>query len=125
MRQVSILNNTHPLRTPLTAGYCDRFLCRLRGLMLRSQLPTDRGLVLVENAESRLNAGIHMLGMAFDLGIVWLDNNRQVVDIQKARRWRSFLIPRIAARYVIEFHAKRLEEFHLGDQIVFEETHPA
>lgn len=122
MRQVSILNRTHPLKTPLVADYCERFVCKLRGLVLRPDLQIGRGLVLAEGSESRLNAGIHMLGMAFDLSIVWLDSGLKVVDVQGARRWRSFLFPRKAARYVLEFHASRLEEFHVGDQLAFEEN---
>lgn len=120
MRQVSIINRTHPLKTPLVADYCERFLCKLRGLALRPDLAISRGMVLAEGGESRLNAGIHMLGMAFDLSIVWLDNGLNVVDVQAARRWRSLLFPRRAARYVLEFHASRLEEFHIGDQLAFE-----
>jgi len=64
-----------------------------------------------------------MLGMAFDLSIIWLDASLKVVDARRARRWRSFLFPRKAARYVLEFHASRIEEFHIGDQLAFEEDH--
>jgi uncharacterized membrane protein (UPF0127 family) len=120
MRQVSILNRTSPLKTPLVADYCDRFLCKLRGLALRPALSPGRGLVLADRSESRLSSAIHMVGMAFDLSIVWLDGNLKVVDARRARRWRSFLFPRKAARYVLEFHASRLEEFHIGDQLAFE-----
>jgi len=123
MRQVDILNRTRPLKTRLVADYCDRFLCKLRGLALRSVLPPGRGLVLADGSESRLNSAVHMLGMAFDLSIIWLDASLKVVDARRARRWRSFLFPRKAARYVLEFHASRIEEFHIGDQLAFEEDH--
>lgn len=122
MRQISIRNQTRALKLGLQADFCDRFWCRLRGLMFRRQLAPQRGLVLAEAGESRLGAAIHMLGMAFDLTIVWLDSGYRVVDVRLARRWRSFLVPRKPARYVIELHAARFEEFHLGDQLVFEET---
>lgn len=122
MKLISVRNLSRPLKQELRADYCDRFWCRLRGLMYRRQLAPDRGLVLAEAGESRANAGIHMLGMAFDLTVVWLDNAYRVVDVQHARRWRSFLLPRKPARYVIELHVSRFEEFHIGDQLVFEET---
>lgn len=122
MRQVRILNRTRPLKTPLVAEYCTSFTSKLRGLALRRELQPERGLVLVESGESRLNTGIHMLGMSFDLSIAWLDNEMKVVDTGRARRWRSFLMPRKAARYVIEFHASRFEEFQIGDQAVFEDS---
>lgn len=122
MRQISIRNQTRALKIGLKADYCDRFLCKLRGLMLRSELTEGSGLVLAEDSEGRLNAGIHMLGMTFDLAIVWVDNAYRVVDVRLAKRWRSFLLPRKPARYVIELHASRLEDFRIGDQLAFEET---
>lgn len=62
-----------------------------------------------------------MLGMSFDLSIVWLNSDLCVVDLGKARRWRSFLAPRKPARYVLECGASRFEEFQIGDQLAFED----
>lgn len=117
MPRVHIRNRSRALRQPLSAAYCASFLCKLRGLSWRRELPLDDGLLMVEAGESRLNTAIHMLGMAFDLAIVWLDSELRVVDVQAARRWRSFLTPRKAARYVLECRLERLEEFQLGDQL--------
>jgi len=61
-----------------------------------------------------------MIGMFFDLGIIWLNNEMEVVDLRPARRWRSFLLPKIAARYVMEIDIERIGEFSLGDKIEFE-----
>ena len=121
MRVVNIINQTRPLSLPLVADYCESFLCKLRGLSFRLHLPAARGLVLVDKAESRVNAAVHMVGMNFDLGIVWLDRDLVVVDLGLARRWRSILAPSEPAQYVIEFAALRLQEFAPGDQIAFEE----
>ncbi|MEX1248304.1 MAG: DUF192 domain-containing protein [Anaerolineales bacterium] len=122
MRRVEIFNHSRPLNSPLVVDYCESYLCKLRGLALRRELAPGRGLLLAEGRESRLNAGIHMLGMFFDLSIVWLDKDLKIVDLRRARRWRSFLFPRKPARYVLEFHASRLDEFRLGDQLVFKES---
>lgn len=80
-------------------------------------MPADEALLMAEAAESRMNTAIHMLGMAFDLGIVWLDGELRVVDARPAKRWRSFLMPRKPARYVLECRPERLEEFQIGDQL--------
>lgn len=69
----------------------------------------------------RSQTSIHMLGMFFDLGIVWLDDKKRVVDARPAYRWRSFLQPAKAARYVIECALDRISEFQIGDQIDFED----
>lgn len=121
MREVHIINRSRPLAAPLGGVLCDSFWCKLRGLALRAELPAGRALILVERGESRLGTSVHMLGMFFDLGIVWLDGDLQVVDVRVARRWRSLIVPRKAAQYVLEFGLERLPEFALGDQIAFEE----
>lgn len=121
MRKVTIHNRTRPFQSPLQAGFADGFFAKLRGLAFRRQLAAGEGLVLAEPAESRAGASIHMLGMAFDLCVVWLDSDLKVVDLKIARRWRSVLLPRTAARYVIECAPSRYAEFHLGDQIAFED----
>ncbi|MEX1071495.1 MAG: DUF192 domain-containing protein [Anaerolineales bacterium] len=85
-------------------------------------LPANRGLVLADKSESRINSAIHMLGMAFNLTIVWLNSDLQVVDVRHAHRWRSLIVPRKPARYVIECAASRYEDFHIGDQLAFEDA---
>lgn len=91
-------------------------------MAFRKDLPEDWGLLLVQPRDSRLDSAIHMLGMRFDLGIVWFNSAGEVVDVRGARRWRSFLMPRRPARYVLEMHEKRLDEFQIGDKIRFEEV---
>lgn len=121
MRQVKIRNTTRPFKTLLTADYAASFMTKLRGFAWQRSLPAERGLVLAEGSESRLGTGIHMLGMNFDLAIVWADSELRVVDVQIARRWRSLLLPGKPARYVIECAVSRYEEFQIGDQLAFED----
>lgn len=123
MRQVEIINASAALKSPLVVDYCESFWCKLLGLSYRRSLPFERGLLMDERTESRTATGIHMLGMFFDLTIVWLDSQLKVVDVKPARAWRSYLFPREAARYVLECGASRLEEFRIGHQIEFKD-HP-
>jgi uncharacterized membrane protein (UPF0127 family) len=121
MRQISIQNKSRRLKKPLTLRHCDSFLCKLRGLSFRSRLPADSGLLMAESKAGRFNTGIHMLGMFFDLSIIWLDDGFKIVDKTLARRWISFVLPRRPARYVIECAVSRYEEFEIGDQLAFKE----
>jgi uncharacterized membrane protein (UPF0127 family) len=120
MKTVGIKNLTRALKHSLSAGYCESFLCKLRGLSFKGSLAPYEGLILVESKPSRLNTSIHMLGMFFDLSIIWLDGNLQVVDKVLAKRWLTFAFPRQPARYVIECAVSRYEEFKVGDQLAFE-----
>ena len=108
----------------LHAGYCVSFWCRLRGLTLRSQLPVDEGLLLVESKDSRLDVSIHMLMVFMDLGVVWINNDCQVVDRVLAKSWRPAYFPRRPARYVLEINPQRLKDFEIGDRLRFGETNP-
>ncbi len=122
METANLRNLTRSLTQPLGVSYCESFLCKLRGLSFRSRLAPDQGLLLAERKPSRLNTGIHMLGMFFDLSIIWLDDNLKVIDKVLAKRWLSFVFPRKPARYVIECAVSRYEEFQIGDQLSFEKV---
>ncbi len=120
MKTIHLENKNRPLPTPLHARYCDSFLCRLRGLMFRSSLPLDTGLLLVEARESRLETAIHMLFVFMDLAVIWIDSGKVVVDTVLARAWRPAYAPRQPARYILEIHPRRLNEFKIGDRIEFQ-----
>ncbi len=90
--------------------------------MAAPPLPPDRGLLFVFPETSRWGTAIHMLGMRYDLAVVWLDPARRVVDVRLARRWRSICVPRAAARYVLELPTPWLEAFHLGDEVTWDDT---
>ena len=122
MNILSISNLSHDLPQPIQARYCDSFLCRLRGLTFRKSLNPQEGLLLVQSRENRLDAAIHMLFMAMDLTVVWINDKKIVVDIQKMRRWRPFYVPVQPARFILELDESWLPYFRAGDQLDFEET---
>ena len=120
MQTISLENKNRPLPSPLHAIYCDSFLCRLRGLMFRCSLPSDQGLLLVEARDSRLDTAIHMLFVFMELAVIWINSEKVVVDIVLARAWRPAYAPHHPARYILEIHPDRLNEFKIGDQIEFQ-----
>jgi uncharacterized protein len=120
MNTIQLENLNQPLPTPLQALYCDSFLCRLRGLMFRSSLAPGQGLLLVEGRDSRLDTAIHMLFVFMDLAVIWINSEKVVVDSVLARAWRPAYAPRQPARYILEIHPDRLNEFKIGDKIEFQ-----
>ncbi len=119
MNTIHIQNKNHPLDAPLKAGECESFSCRLLGLMFRSRLARDRGLLLIQPRDSRLDSAIHMLFVFMDLAVIWINSEMSVVDTTLARAWRPVYVPKGAARYILEIHPDRLTEFHCGDKIEF------
>lgn len=101
------------------ARLCQSFWCKLRGLMFRRSLPDGEGLIFVYGRESKMNASIHMLFMAFPIAAVWLDKDRCVVDKALARPWRLAYAPRLPAQYVIEARPGLLERVAVGDHLTF------
>jgi uncharacterized membrane protein (UPF0127 family) len=120
MIEVNVINRTRSLDDPLRVKNCESFACRLKGLMFQKDLDPERGLLMVQKGESRANAAIHMFFVGMDLGILWLDRSKQIVDIKLAKSWQTMYTPQSAAKYILEIHPGRLPEFKIGDQLSFE-----
>jgi uncharacterized membrane protein (UPF0127 family) len=114
-----IYNLTQDKLLLASAKWCDGFGSKLRGFTFRRHLATDEGLVLVEAHDNRVSTGIHMLFVFFDLAVIWVNNEGQVVDTVLARPWRPAYVPQAPARYVIEGHPRLLSEVAVGDYVEF------
>jgi uncharacterized membrane protein (UPF0127 family) len=120
MKNVRVVNKTRPLRSELRAGYCASFWCLFKGLMFRRSIPDDWGLLLVYPSDSIVNTSIHMFFVPFDLGVIWVNGDDEVVDAARVRRWFGLKAPKAPARYILEIVPERLNEFEIGDKVVFE-----
>lgn len=87
--------------------------------MFAPKLPEYGGILLDEHSDSIMNTSIHMLFMNFDIAAVWIDSNRQVVDIKLAKKWKLAYFPVAPARFVLEISASRLGDFSVGDKLEF------
>ena len=122
MKIKKIINQSNSDCPPITAKYCDTFLCRFRGLMLQKGISRNNGILLVESGETKVNSSIHMLFMKFDIAAIWLNNDLQVVDKVLAKRWKSLYMPNAPASYTLETHPARLSDFNIGDQLRFDDA---
>ena len=119
MQQLLVSNRSRPQVTPIEAEYCQSFLCQLKGLTFRRTLAHEKGLLLVQKDDSRVNAAIHMMFVMIDLTVVWINSAYNVVDIRLARRWRPVYVPVSPAKYILELSADRINDFRVGDQLEF------
>ncbi len=99
--------------------WCQSFLCKLRGLMFRSNLAQGEGLLMVEPGENRTGTAIHMLFMNFPIATIWLDREFCVVDKVLAEPWRLVYTPAQPAMYTLETNPALLELVDLGDCLEF------
>lgn len=118
-RIIKVQNKDNPNSQPIRAKYCSDFWSKFRGLMLQAPLQPDQGALLVEDRESRINSSIHMFLMRFDICVIWLNNNYEVVDVKIAKRWRPAYLPVNPARYVLETHVSQVIQYKIGDQVSF------
>ena len=116
---IFIRNLTRPIQQPAQVGFCDSFLCRLRGLMFRAHLDRDAGLLLVEKNDSRVNTSIHMFFVPFDLAVFWVNSEMTVVDKVIAKSWHPVYLSKANARYTLEIHPGRFGDYEIGDKVEF------
>jgi len=121
-KQIIVKNNNRKSVSPPLIKYCDTFLAQLRGFTLRARISLDEGLLLVGSRDSRLDSSIHMLFVFFDLAVIWINSNMEVVDKVHAKSWRLAYFSKQPAKYVLEIHPERWGEFEIGDIVVFKDA---
>ena len=115
----NILVNNKELSPPIHAMVCEDFFSRLKGLMLKREIPIDYGIILVQKNDSIINSSIHMLGVFMDLGIIWINSQLTIVDIIIAKPWRPIYLPSHPAMYTMEVKPERIQEFQINDKVAF------
>ena len=121
-KQILIDNKNRKLDSLPRIKYCDTFLTQLRGLTFRPRLALDEGLLLVGKQDSRLDSSIHMLFVAFDLTVIWINSDMQVVDKIIAKSWRPAYFSKQPAKYVLEIHPERWGDYEIGDTVQFRDA---
>ena len=119
---ITVQNRTRPVEHPPRIKFCDTFLTQLRGFTFRSQLAPQEGLLLVGKRDSRLDSSIHMLFVAFDLAVFWINSEMKVVDKVIAKSWRPAYFSKADAQYVLEIHPDRWGNYELGDTVEFKDA---
>jgi uncharacterized membrane protein (UPF0127 family) len=118
-KTITIENMNRRVDGGLQVKYCDTFLTQLRGFTFRSDLARDTGLILVGKRDSRVDSSIHMFFVSFDLAVIWINSDMQVVDKVLARSWKPAYFSKQPAKYVLEVHPDRWDEFQVGDRVQF------
>jgi uncharacterized membrane protein (UPF0127 family) len=121
-KTITIENMNRRIDGSLQVKYCDTFLTQLRGFTFRSGLARDDGLVLVGKRDSRVDSSIHMFFVSFDLAVIWINSDMQVVDKILARSWKPAYFSKQPAKYVLEVHPDRWDEFQVGDRVQFKDA---
>ncbi len=108
---------------------CVSSTTRRRGLLGRTALTREEGLLLVMPGRRRASSGfstsIHTIGMRFPIAAAWLDPAGRVVHAVLARPWRpNYASPRPAS-YILELHSGHLSGLQPGVIVTWQPRPPA
>lgn len=101
---------------------CETIASRIKGLMFSKKINNDQALVIVNEKESIKNARLHMMFVFYKIDVVWLNKKLEIVDLKEgAVPFTPLIIPKEAAKYVIEMNNGKIKENKLktGDRIKF------
>jgi uncharacterized membrane protein (UPF0127 family) len=96
---------------------------RNRGLMFRKDLDDKHGMLFVFEGEARY--GFWMKNMNFPIDIIWIDGNRDIIDIYEdalpCKDICKTMLPRAAAQFVLEVKSGfvRTKRIKAGDKVFF------
>ena len=121
-KHIFIENKNRKIKSLPRIRYCNTFLTQLRGFTFHPRLTLDEGLVLVGTRNSRLDSSIHMVFVAFDLAVVWINSDMTVVDKVIAKSWRPAYFSKQPAQYVLEIHPERWGDYEIGDTVQFKDA---
>jgi uncharacterized membrane protein (UPF0127 family) len=95
----------------------DTFDGRQKGLSGRASIDADKGMLFVFD-ESELSNCFWMKDMRFDIDMVWLDENRNVVTVEKSVTPESYpesFCPDKPAKYGLELKSGRAKELGISE----------
>ena len=97
----------------------DSFTSRFRGLMLKKRL--EKGMILkIPEGRGKMGSAIHMFFMRIPLDVIFLDEQKNVLDLVTLKPWQTYT-PKKAARYVVELREGNLisSKTEIGDALDF------
>ena len=98
---------------------CDTSFSRTIGLMCSHSLSSGEGIMLVANQQSRNQTSIHSFFVFFTFDALWIDEKKRVVDKRTVKPFQTLIIPKAAAKYVIELPKGATSGLSLGDIVDF------
>jgi uncharacterized membrane protein (UPF0127 family) len=87
---------------------------RFKGLMGVSPEKFDYALVFHLPFKGKMNASIHMMFMKVPIDIVYLDENKKVVDlVENIKPWTWNYTPEEPAKFFVEIPAGTVKDFQI------------
>lgn len=92
-------------------------LQKAKGLMFENKGKFDYALVFVLKNKSKIEASVHMLFVFFPIGIIFLNEEKKVIEKVMLKPWTLNYTPKKPANYFIEVPTKYLNKVKINDKI--------
>jgi len=90
----------------------DTFLKKVKGLMFKKKI--EKGLLFDLKKEKKLGASIHSFFVFTEFDAVFLDENMEIVDINKGiKPFTPLIIPEKPSRYILELPPGKTDQENL------------
>jgi len=76
-----------------------------------------KNLVFVFDEDRKV--GLHMFFVFFPIDVLFLDQDKKIIEVKQNFKPFSFYTPKNKARYVVEISENRKEEYGIGEKIEF------
>ena len=121
MTKVALLNRTKNVVIEQKVRIAKGFFSQLRGLMFEQKKKFDYALVFPLATKSVLGAGIHCLFVFFPIDVIYLDEKKTVVDVQKSvPPFALYRQPARPAKYFIEVAEGKAAQTTVGDRLAWQ-----
>ncbi len=98
------------------------FFEKFKGLMFEKKENFDYALVFFLKKNTKLGASVHMLFVFFPICILYLGENKKVVEKAVLEPWTFNYTPKKPAKYFIELPVKFSGKIKIGDKISWEKN---
>ncbi|MEK6812923.1 MAG: DUF192 domain-containing protein [Nanoarchaeota archaeon] len=89
------------------------------GLRFRTNIPHHTAWIFDLKRSTRIGAGIDMFFVFMEIGVLWLDADKKVIDAALAKPFQMYW-PKEKARYVVELHPEHLSSYQQGSRFSFD-----
>ena len=93
--------------------HCSSFISKATGLMFSSK----KNLLFEFNSEQK--EPLHMFFVFYSINVLFLDKDKNIVEIKKKLSPFTMYFPKAKAKYVIELSKDYLDYYAVGDQLEF------
>lgn len=108
-RKIKIIDNVK---------FADSFWRRFKGLMFERKENFNYALIFELGNKTRIEGSIHMLFVFFPIDVVYLDEEKGVIEIAKnIKPWTLNYTPKKPAKFFIELPAGKAERISLEDRL--------